>query len=62
MTDLLDDPYLTIGQVADLFAVKPATVRRWIKAGRLKAYKPGRDWRIRRSDAATLAEKEYGNG
>lgn len=38
--------FLTVGQVAERLLVKPTTVAKWIRSGRLEAQKPGRDWRI----------------
>ena len=37
---------LTVGEVAAELRVDPATVRRWITAGRLEATKPGKDYRV----------------
>lgn len=42
--------FLTPQEVADLLRVSPDTVRRWINAGRLPAYKVGRGLRIKRID------------
>jgi len=41
--------YLT-EEVAEMLRVSTMTVYRAIKAGRLTAYKFGRDWRIRKED------------
>lgn len=53
-----EDPWLTVPQVAADLNIHPATVRVWIKAGRLAAVRAGRTWRVRRSDLdrALLAE------
>jgi excisionase family DNA binding protein len=45
-----DDPWLTVGQVSDELKIHPATVRIWIKSGRLAAVRVGRTWRVRRSE------------
>jgi excisionase family DNA binding protein len=45
-----EDPWLTVAQVAADLNIHPATVRVWIKAGRLAAVRAGRTWRVRRSD------------
>ena len=45
-----EDPWLTVQQVADDLNIHPATVRSWIKTGRLAAVRAGRTWRVRRSD------------
>jgi excisionase family DNA binding protein len=45
-----EDPWLTVPQVADDLNIHPATVRSWIKTGRLAAVRAGRTWRVRGSD------------
>lgn len=45
-----EDPWLTVPQVAADLNIHPATVRVWIKSGRLAAVRAGRTWRVRRSD------------
>lgn len=37
---------LTVHEVADRLRVKPRTLREWLKEGRIRASKVGRDWRI----------------
>jgi excisionase family DNA binding protein len=41
---------LGVTEVADELAVDVQTVRRWIHAGELRAFKPGKEFRIRHSD------------
>lgn len=38
--------FYSIEEVADLLRVSPRTVRRWIKAGQLRAHRFGRTMRI----------------
>src|SRR5579859_2022724 len=45
-----EDPWLTVPQLAEELKIHPATVRIWIKAGRLRAVRVGREWRLRRSE------------
>jgi excisionase family DNA binding protein len=47
-----DDMLLSVADVATRLKVHPETVRRWIRAGKIKARKtPGaRDYRIRQSE------------
>ena len=48
-TPASDDPWLTIQQVSDELKLHPATLRAWVKSGRLAAVRAGRTWRVRRS-------------
>ncbi len=41
-------PYYTVEDIAKELEVSVDTVRNWIKAGRLEAFKVGRDYRISR--------------
>jgi len=42
---------LTVREVADLLRVDVVTVRRWLKAGKLKGFKLGwKSWRVWRKD------------
>lgn len=43
----MDDKLLTLNEVAEYLRVSKLTVWRYIKAGKLPAYKFGRDWRIK---------------
>jgi excisionase family DNA binding protein len=45
-----EDPWLTVQQVSEELKIHPATVRVWIKDGRLRAVRVGREWRVRRSE------------
>jgi len=51
---------LTPERAAQLLAVRPKTIRDWLKRGRLKGVRAGRLWRIRERDleAFLAAEKE----
>lgn len=40
----------TTDEVADLLRIDPATVRRWVAAGRLGGFKAGRNWRVTEED------------
>jgi excisionase family DNA binding protein len=53
MADEEGEQLLTVDQVARRLQLHPATIRRWIKAGRLRGISLGSDragWRIRRSE------------
>ncbi len=45
-----EDPWLTVPQVSAELKIHPATVRAWVKSGRLAAARVGRAWRVRRSE------------
>jgi excisionase family DNA binding protein len=51
-----EDPWLTTAQISDELKLHPATVRSWVKSGRLAAIRVGRTWRVRRSDLARALE------
>ena len=57
----LDDPALTVPDVAKIFAVKATTVRQWMREGQIDAFKlPGGQWRILQSTVTEFAQKMYG--
>ena len=53
----MEDRHLSLTEVAGLMGVSERTVRRWIKSGKLRAYKPGRDYRIPESAVRDLVEE-----
>jgi excisionase family DNA binding protein len=53
----MEDRQLSLSDVAGLMGVSERTVRRWIKAGKLRAFKPGRDYRIPESAVRTFVEE-----
>ena len=46
----MEERQLSLSEVARVMGFSERTIRRWVKSGKLKAYKPGRDYRI--SEAA----------
>jgi len=42
----MEERYLSLSEAADALGISERTTYRWIKAGRLFAFKPGRDYRI----------------
>ena len=53
----MEEQTRSLSEVAGLMGVSERTVRRWIKSGRLKAYKPGRDYRIPESGLQAFVEE-----
>ena len=51
-----EERFLSLEDVAERLQVSDRTVRRWVKDGKLAAYKPGREWRIRPSDFEEFLE------
>lgn len=41
-----EERFLSTEEVAERLQVDEQTIRRWIKFGKLEAFKPGREWRI----------------
>lgn len=52
----MEERHLSLGEVARLLDKSERTIRRWIKSGKLKAYKPGRDYLIPESAINELME------
>jgi excisionase family DNA binding protein len=55
-TDLHPSSMLTVKQAAGVIGVSERTIRRWVAAGWLPAWRRGRTIRIRRWDLANLTE------
>jgi excisionase family DNA binding protein len=56
-----DDDMVTIGEAAEEFDIPRIKLYRWMKTGRLVAYRSGRDERaklVRRTDVAALLQPE----
>ncbi len=50
------ETFLTVGEVAAILRLSPATVRRWCEEGRLDSVRPGRSYRIPRAALEELLE------
>jgi len=62
--DLKGDPFLTPNQIANIFAVKPYTVRLWIKDGKFEegsVLKINGRIKVRSSAVAKFAQEQYGD-
>lgn len=53
----MDERHIPLSTVAGRLGVSERTVRRWIKAGKLRAYRPGRDYRIPESALRKFVEE-----
>lgn len=55
--------FYTIDEIAELLKISYLTVFRWVKAGKLSAYKVGKQYRIDVQDLNNFLEKskKYGN-
>lgn len=61
-TPSIDNPYHTADEVAAIFAVQAATVREWLKQGKMKGIKlPTGGWRVLHSDMVDFANERYGD-
>jgi excisionase family DNA binding protein len=55
-TNSEEDGYLSVQKAAALADVHPDTIRAWIKAGRLRGYRAGRELRVLRSELCHFLE------
>lgn len=53
----MKEKLLTINEIIAILKVSKLTIYRYIKAGKLPAYKVGRDYRIKQDDFNKLLEK-----
>jgi excisionase family DNA binding protein len=53
---LVEEDYYTLQDIADRLKVSYRTVYRWVRAGKLPAYKFGQDWRVKESDLREFVE------
>ena len=58
----LEDPFLTVAEVAEMLKLNQQTVRNWIDQGSLPAFRVGRRVRIRRSDLDRVLAEGYRAG
>jgi excisionase family DNA binding protein len=56
---MIDDPFLTTGEVLEYLQVNLRTVYRLIKAGKIPAVRVGRQWRFRKSDVDAWLEGRH---
>jgi excisionase family DNA binding protein len=52
----VEERHLSLSEVAQLLDKSERTIRRWIKSGKLRAYKPGRDYLIPESGIREFIE------
>ena len=58
----LSKKFYTVSEIAVMFQVTEWTVRElWIKSGKLKATKIGKQWRIPHEDLTAFANEKYGD-
>ena len=50
----------TLDEVADILQITRRTIYTWIKEGRIKAFKVGRYWRVRREELDRILEGSAG--
>jgi excisionase family DNA binding protein len=48
----------TVHELAEILSLHPKTVRRFIREGKIKATKIGREWRVRKEDLRDFAHAE----
>lgn len=58
MTNITEEQYYTIEEVAKTLKVAYLTVYRWIQSGKLVAYKAGKQYRIKKLDLDKFLERK----
>ena len=53
----MEQKYFSVDEIATIIDLHPKTVRRFIREGKIKAQKMGREWRVRENDF-----REYAHG
>ncbi len=53
----MEERYLSLSEAADALGISERTAYRWIDSGKLRAYKPGRDYRIPESAIREAVEE-----
>ena len=54
---MAEEKFYTVDEVAIILKVNPMTVYRWIKAGKLKSYKAGKQYRVKKEDLDKFLEQ-----
>jgi len=52
----VEERFFTVEEIAGSLQVSDQTVRRWVKSGKLAAFKPGKELRIRARDLEEFLE------
>lgn len=58
----MKDKLLTINEITAILKVSKLTIYRYIKAGKLPAYKVGRDYRVKQQEFNKFLERAKKNG
>jgi excisionase family DNA binding protein len=53
----MDERHLSLAEAAERLGISERSARRWIKSGKLRAYKPGRDYWIPESTIREVVER-----
>jgi excisionase family DNA binding protein len=52
------DEILTVREVAEYLKLSRTTIWRWVKEGKLQAFKVGRSWRVHRSELERITGRD----
>ena len=57
-SDMTTEQYYTIKEVAEMLKVAYLTVYRWVQAGKLVAYKAGKQYRVKKIDLEKFIKRQ----
>ena len=55
---MTESKLLTPAQIADALQLTESTITRWLRNGRLRGFKVGRDWRVSPADLDAFLEEQ----
>ncbi len=55
---MIEPKLLTPAQIAEAFQLNESTITRWLRKGRLRGFKVGKEWRVSTADLDAFLEEQ----